>query len=552
MKIRDKLLIAFSIYIVVAIFFGLIASRELNTIGKRLTLVETADDIKNNLLEVRRHEKNYLLYKDPANLHELEKYLDDLKENIANIRAEIIHDLKEDNYTMMKQSIGHYELLSREIASNVQSHAEMERIILRKEREMEAAMRGAELEALQDLKHQRKNVMLYKTDEAYEAFSGVLTRHKGNPDIRIYGSLVTRLSQLYRDEKASVDEMHKTARTIESFLDDLSRKERADIAATLKWSSTMLLIALATVVMIGTIVNIKLATSIARPIRRLASSARKVAAGDFSERVDVEGNDELASLETAFNFMEEKLENALWSLEHAVGKLREKQAQLVEAEKIAAVGKLAAGIAHEINNPLTTILTFSSLMLEQMKQDDPHFERVRMIVREARRARNIVRQILSFAREAPFRKETMNVNQPVSEIVESLIAQDAFSGIELVQTYSDGLPDISIDPVRIGQVVLNILLNAVHAITPPGRIKVSTRENGSSIEIVFSDTGHGIPEEHLGRIFDPFFTTKDVDKGTGLGLAVSYGIVKKHGGSIDVSSVGGKGTTFTVRLPIHG
>jgi signal transduction histidine kinase len=104
----------------------------------------------------------------------------------------------------------------------------------------------------------------------------------------------------------------------------------------------------------------------------------------------------------------------------------------------------------------------------------------------------------------------------------------------------------------MGQVVLNILLNAIHAITPPGRIDVSTRVNESAVEIIFSDTGKGISEEHIRKIFDPFFTTKDASKGTGLGLAVSYGIIKKHGGDIEVTSTEGKGTTFTVRLPIYG
>ena len=320
----------------------------------------------------------------------------------------------------------------------------------------------------------------------------------------------------------------------------------------IRMSVNLLVLALALIVVVGFIINIKLATSIATPIRTLEKITKKMAQGDFSEQIEVKGQDELSSLEVSFNLMEEKLKNALWSLEHTIEKLREKQAQLVEAEKLASVGKLAAGIAHEINNPLTAVLTFSNLMLEQCPPEDPRHEKLKLMARETNRARNIVRQLLNFGREIVIRPEMININRPVSEITDSLAAQDAFKGIELAMKLDENLPEIQADPAQVGQVVMNMLLNAIHAISPPGRIEVATRRNGNAVEIVFSDTGRGIPEEHIHKIFDPFFTTKEAFKGTGLGLAVSYGIIKKHGGDIEVASSEGKGTTFTVRLPIHG
>jgi two-component system NtrC family sensor kinase len=302
----------------------------------------------------------------------------------------------------------------------------------------------------------------------------------------------------------------------------------------------------------GIVINWHLAVSISTPIRKLEKITKKVAQGDFSETIEISGGDEIASLQISFNQMEEMLRDAMDSLEQTVMKLQENQARLVEAEKLASIGKLAAGIAHEINNPLTSVLTFSSLLLEQMPEDDPRHGRLKIIVQEARRARNIVRQVLSFAKEAPLRTERINVNRPVTEIVDALIAQEAFKGIELSLDLSDNLPEIYIDPVQIGQVVLNILLNAAHAITPPGKIHVSTRAADNFIELIISDTGKGIPEEHLQKIFDPFFTTKDKSRGTGLGLAVSYGIIKKHRGDIEVKSIVNEGSTFVVRLPLHG
>jgi two-component system NtrC family sensor kinase len=262
--------------------------------------------------------------------------------------------------------------------------------------------------------------------------------------------------------------------------------------------------------------------------------------------------DEIASLAVSFNQMEEKLEHALNALEDIIKKLQQKQAQLVEAEKLAAVGKLAAGIAHEINNPLTSVLTFSNLMLEQCPEDDPRCAKLRMMARETERARNIVRQLLNFGREIIVKPERIDINRPVKEIIDSLVAQEAFKDITLTLDLADGLPEVYADPAQIGQVVLNMALNAIHAVTPPGAIEIATRAQGPFVEVLFADTGAGIPQEHLGKIFDPFFTTKDATKGTGLGLAVSYGIIKKHGGDISVLSTVGKGTTFIVRVPVHG
>jgi len=396
--------------------------------------------------------------------------------------------------------------------------------------------------------------MLSKNQDAYADFTRNFDSlpHVTHPALREYQAFVSTLYQLYEAEKDTIEKMRIKARDIQSFTQNLSRKERSDIATTIRMSIRLLLVALVLVLVFGIIINMKLATSIATPIRTLEKITKKIAQGDFSEIIEVKGKDELASLETSFNIMEDKLKNALWSLEHTIEKLREKQAELVEAEKLASVGKLAAGIAHEINNPLTSVLTFSSLMLEQCPPSDPRHEKLKLMARETARARNIVRQLLNFGRETVIKPEKININDPVSEIADSLVAQDAFKGIDLSMNLGSNLTDVYADPAQIGQVVMNILLNAIHSITPPGRIEVSTRMNGNSVEIVFKDTGAGIPEEHVHKIFDPFFTTKEASKGTGLGLAVSYGIIKKHGGDIGVASAVGRGTTFTVRLPIYG
>jgi signal transduction histidine kinase len=550
MKIRDKLFVAFGLYICLAAVLGFFTYKELRTITARLSLVEIADDITNTILEVRRYEKNYLLFRDANSYQEVRRYLGILKKYIDNIRSEILKEIGSDKYEMMKKTIVEYESLLGKLSENLKLQDELVTMVRTEGRSIESTLRGQALQGFLVMRRHEKNLMIYKDEPTYNMLEKEFHSLRSGDETDRYRLLVGKLFDLYKAEKESIGRMRFKAREIQSFTENLSKKERADIGRILAMSRQLLLYALMAIVIVGVGINWRLAVSISSPIRKLEKITKKVSQGDFSEAIEVRGSDEIASLQVSFNQMEEKLRNAMLSLEKTVEKLQEKQAQLVEAEKLASIGKLAAGIAHEINNPLTSVLTFSSLLLEQCPEDDPRHGRLKMIVKETTRARNIVRQVLSFAKEAPLRKEKMNLNRPVNEIVEALVAQEAFKGIELVLDLADDLPDIFMDPVQIGQVVLNILLNATHAVIPPGRIGVTTRAADNFAELIITDTGKGIPEEHLQRIFDPFFTTKDKTKGTGLGLAVSYGIIKKHGGDIRVSSMVNEGSTFIVRLPI--
>jgi signal transduction histidine kinase len=550
MKIRDKLLLGFSLYIFLAVVCAFFAYRDLLKITTSLNLVEVADDLTNTILEVRRYEKNYLLYRDKESLQEFTKYYGQLKTNIDHLKVEIVKEIGTKEYVMMKEAVAGFEIMFMRIRKTFESQDELIEQVRTAGRENEQRLRGRALQTFLVMRKYEKNLMLYKDEPAYEMFRETYNTSNMNGEIESYTVLVRKLFELYKDEKNSVEKLRLKAREIQSFTENLSKKERAKIGSILRMSMRYLAFGLLAIILLGTVFNIKLATGIATPIRKLEQITKKIAMGDFSEAIEVTGGDEITSLEASFNQMVDRLKDAMASLEHTIDILQEKQAQLVEAEKLAAIGKLAAGIAHEVNNPLTSVLTFSSLMLEQTPAEDPRHERLRVIVRDTTRARNIVRQVLSFAREAPLKKVKMSVNRPVLEILDSLVSQEAFKGLELTQVLSEDLPEIDIDPVQISQVVSNILLNAIHSITPPGKIHVATEAAGNWIKITVSDTGEGIPQEHLKKIFDPFFTTKDKSSGTGLGLAVSYGIIKKHGGNIKVRSTVGEGSTFIIRLPV--
>ncbi len=304
-------------------------------------------------------------------------------------------------------------------------------------------------------------------------------------------------------------------------------------------------------------------TKITNPLKKMVIATQVISKGDLAHRVKVNSKDEIGYLAESFNQMTVNLQTANEKLiewgktlekkvEERTIELREMQAHLIQSEKLASLGKLAAGIAHEINNPLGGILIYSNLLLEDIGEKSPFYENLKKIVKETSRCKNIVRGLLEFAR--PKEPETSLIN--INEIVDSALAimerQTLFQNIKIKKTYASDLPKIVADGAQLQQVFMNIILNAAEAMDGDGRLTLSTslNEDGSYIEAQFSDTGHGIKEEDKIRLFEPFFSTKEVGKGTGLGLAISYSIIQKHNGTIEVDCQIGKGSTFTVRLPV--
>jgi two-component system, NtrC family, sensor kinase len=228
------------------------------------------------------------------------------------------------------------------------------------------------------------------------------------------------------------------------------------------------------------------------------------------------------------------------------------QSQLVHTEKIASLGRMAAGVAHEINNPLAGILIYAELLQREMAADDAHRENLEVIINQTMRCQQIVNRLLDFSRQTLGQRKLFDLNDVVHRCVELISHQAFFHNIKVIEELDPFLPQIIGDPGQLQQVFTNLLLNAADAMNGQGRITIATRPNSSGDRVVltFTDTGSGISPEIRDKIFEPFFTTKPPGKGTGLGLSIVYGVIKRHGGTIEADSSGG-GTTFTIRLSLE-
>lgn len=321
------------------------------------------------------------------------------------------------------------------------------------------------------------------------------------------------------------------------------------------------------IIMISLSLFIILYKFVSKPVSLLDEGMQKLAKGELDHVIEIHSRDEMGLLANTFNTMasdirryKDNMENWTKALEEEIQKktseIMKANDQLINAEKLASLGRMAAGVAHELNSPLTGIVTFAHLMLKRMPPENTQdIEDLEVIIEQAERCSKIIKGLLGFSRKTSAEKVFVNINTLTENTISMVRNQAKFHNIKFTLTFDNSLPHISTDPNQLQQVFINLLINAADAMNERGQVTVATRVTSDTasgkryVEIEFTDTGPGIPEEHLGRVFEPFFTTKPVGKGTGLGLAVSYGIIKKHGGNIFVRSEVGRGASFFVRLP---
>ncbi|MBI5932655.1 MAG: cache domain-containing protein [Chloroflexi bacterium] len=297
---------------------------------------------------------------------------------------------------------------------------------------------------------------------------------------------------------------------------------------------------------LSTIIALWISRQISSPIRNLVDASRQLASGNLDVKLEPTSYDELGKLSYRFNQMAEALRQRDERLKEFTKR------KIMESERLAIVGQLAANVAHELNNPLQGIVTYSSLLLEKDSCDEPSRQNLEKISIQANRCREIIRGLLDFSRQKKPQKTLTNINALLQRCVSLVENQAVFHNIAIRQNLDESMPMIVVDPSQIERVFLNLIINAAEAMNGNGALHLSTCMglNCKTIEIEVKDTGHGISDENMEKIFNPFFTTKEIGHGVGLGLAISYGIVKEHNGEITVESEFGKGATFLVSLPV--
>jgi len=309
---------------------------------------------------------------------------------------------------------------------------------------------------------------------------------------------------------------------------------------------------------------------VGRPIKALAKGTEHLSRGELGYQIEAQSQDEVGDLARSFNDMSVQLRDAhqeitAWAktledrVEEKTSELKRAHDHVLQVEKMASVGKMAAVVAHEINNPLAGILTYAKLLRKWIDRGEMKGDKLKeaaecldLIGGESRRCGDIVRNLLTFSRTAPMNLETTDINVVVDRAVRLVQHQMEMAGVELQLYLDDDLPKMHCDPAQIEQVLLALIMNAIDAMPHGGNLWLRTRMNRAqdAVEIEVRDDGTGISPEVLPHLFEPFQTTKERGRGVGLGLAVSRSIIDRHYGRIDVQSELGKGTTFTVTLPV--
>lgn len=463
-SIRGKLIVGLFIVSMLGIIATSTAIFAMWRIEDKVSIIESFYELNQKILEVRRYEKNYLLFHDSKDLLSAMDYIDQVRASIARIKNILPHGIGgfSINYD---QQLGDYELIFRQL--------------------MDTALSPGKRHSLQN-------------------------------ELREYGQDITK----------------------EIF--DLDTRARIRVEREVANYQRTAVIILGLAIMAGTILIIYLVSWITRPLEAIREASARIMQGEMSSIPITEDiGDSIEGMELV-NSLNRMLES-----------LNTKQEQLIQSAKLAAIGKVTAGIAHEINNPLNNISLTAEVLLEDLPnlECDERLDMVRDILVQADRAREVVHHLLEFSRNRKSEViQRIDLGKLVEESIILLKNQFRLGGITCRFAPPDPKITVRGNANQLQQVLVNMMLNAVQAMETGGLLTVDIREKGREALLAVTDTGCGIPEKVLAHIFDPFFTTKS--EGTGLGLSLSFAIIRAHHGDIEVQSEQGKGTTFIIHLPI--
>ncbi len=472
-RVRRRIIQAFLFCVLAILIFAGLSFQAHWEMGRRLRLVERADDLVNNILEIRRFEKNFFLYRQPASLKEARAYLQRVDEICCSRENGMPQLGATPQYKPFHQTLRAYQ------------------------------------ETLTQIEN-----LLQKSSPGYDP-----------PGLDVLEETLRNLGQ-----------------QLLMMAEGWAKEERVVIDQLFLRAVYLFVFSIVLFVILGVVVAWYISRLLTRPLLQMQNYMQKIAHGDFTQIPESEcKSQEFSSLFSAFNRM--------------IAELEHHQEQLLQSGKIAAIGTLVAGIAHELNNPINNVVLSAEALKEDFAglSEDEAQELIHDILVQSQRASEIVRNLLDFSRSEQRVSEPVDIHHIVRDSLKLVQNQVILSGVEIERDLPADLPIVHGDPKTLQQVFLNLFINAIQAMRDGGILKVRARteDGGHWLKVEVADTGTGINPEDLPHIFEPFYTTKEVGRGTGLGLSVSYGIAQKHGGHIEVKSKKGEGSTFTVILPVE-
>ncbi|GAB5046177.1 ATP-binding protein [Thermodesulfovibrio sp. TK110] len=509
-SIKKKILIGLGISASIVVILSIFEFLNFSRIIHEIQQLELSDVIKSKSLQIRRHEKNFFLsdYKEAdKEIEILKNYLDELDDivnkNIPFDNSGYLHNLK--------NLINHYKQKFNEL------------LIL-----------------IGQIKQELDKNKIFKTKEFILINSAVVENPGAVVDFLKQSSKENnKLIILLKNLDNNIKELRKTGEDIVNISRKIDQNSRDNIEMVIKRSYGMFFLFLTLFFLGGNGIFLIVGKNIIKRLKLVTSVVEKVGNGKFIQISNGSNKDEIDLLIRKINEMENKLMQRKIELD-------EKNKQLFQSKKLAAIGTLATGVAHELNNPLNNIYISVQILQKELKEPPPFINEIlNDISHETARVKRIIEDLLEFARgkEPVFKK--VRIKDIIFKASNSIIKQRNFKNIDLKEIPEEIV--INADPDQLERVFLNLFENAIDAMPEDGEIKLKVLKKNDFVEISVSDTGTGIPADKLEKIFEPFFTTKN--KGTGLGLAIVYNIIQKHNGKIFVESTEGKGTIFRILLP---
>jgi two-component system NtrC family sensor kinase len=564
LKLWKQVNLSMLIPVLIATAIILYAVHNLGTISKRIKFIEIADDINLTLLELRRYEKNLLLFHEDKNIEMFNSYLKQIDKAIRAAENEIIEKSSMSNFRILQDNMRIYRDTAKSLAAVIKTDQKLLDDIRPIGRSIEKNAYRKEM-AL-ELRRWEKNYIIYREQKALDKVKQIandLASVQPQLDspilsyLSVFDSFVK--NEILKNEL--IEQMRSSGRSMQTLTMEFSERKRAAIDGTISTSRKLLLASLIFLIVSTSVVARLFSSSIVAALSILGSTFERLKSGDFTRGIELETESapaEITSFVTAYNQTVEalgaskvELEETLIKLQETNRELVEKQDALVEARKFTAMRLLASEIAHEINNPLSSLAIFLGICHEEMPTDDPKRETIELMRKEVNRCISVLAELVEFARKEPMKVREANPSALLRDAIKVVCRQHEKSGVNLTAFFSELPEKIQLDPVLIHQALVNILNNAYQFTDPGGSIEIEGFMDCNSMVIEIKDSGSGISEENLPYIFEPFFSTRKELGGAGLGLAITRKIIERHYGTIHVASSANKETVFTIRLAIN-